>query len=823
MRHLIASVLAVFSATAAAQVVSTNAPLTLTRIMANPDWIAVTPKKPYWGIADKTVYYWERPHGAPVAALHAVDLATGKAHRVPNVDITNTGSAQSDYDKTLTREVYVAHGDVFVRDLASGAVRQLTRGMGKASDPQFMTGGNSVSFRLGRDYYVADLVTGLLTRAANIKTANAPGESTGPYHYYSAEQVRLFHALAKDRRDAKAEREHGQALASVDASRGPEPFYLGTEVSVVEKSLSPDGEWMLVVTEPAEYPKGPKGGMPNYVTMNGRIQLVPVRRRVGWNDPAPQSLLLLDLIHHKSYPLNLHMLPGIGNDPLARLRKQAVAWDVKHGVSRKRAKASVKAPKVRPLQVWGIAWSDDGRRLALELRSIDNKDRWIATVDFKHDMKLVTRDRLTDPAWINWDYNDFGWLPDNDTLWYLSEASGYSQFYTEDVTRGHTRQWTHGRYEVSDPVIGRKGRYVYYRANVEAPGIYSVYRLDLKKGTSVQLTHLGGVNGTQPSMETDTRMRLSPNGSELLFYHSGMLAPPELYVISTGRGGSAERLTHTVKPLFAHYDWIVPRIVRIPSSHFRGSIYARLYLPHNYNLHRSYAGAVFIHGAGYLQDAHQGWSFYFHEMMFNNFLAQHGYVVIDMDYRGSKGYGRAWRTAIYQHMGHPEVQDITDGVHWIEKRYHVDPARLGVYGGSYGGFMTYMMMFRRPDLFQAGAALRPVADWANYNDLYTSDILNRPQIDPQAYEISSAIHFAQNLKHELLIAQGVEDNNVFFQDTVHMVQKLIELKNPHFETAFYPLEHHGFEAPTSWLDEYRRVWRLFCHYVSPRRDCHTDR
>ncbi|MGH8225098.1 MAG: S9 family peptidase, partial [Gammaproteobacteria bacterium] len=561
----------------------------------------------------------------------------------------------------------------------------------------------------------------------------------------------------------------------------------------------------------------------NYITPSGRNEMETVHRRVGWNDPAPQQVMLLDLANHKQYRLDLTQLPGINKDPLAKLRKQAVVWDVKHGISKEKAEASVKAPKTRPVQVWGAAWSDDGARLAIMFRSIDNKDRWIATVDFAHGMKLVTRNRLTDPAWINWNFNAMGWLPNSHTLWYLSEASSYSQLYLDGVTGGKTQQMTRGHYEVYSPVASRDGKYIYYRANESDPAVYNLYRLDVASGKSEQLTRLDGVSGMQPSMETDTRFVLSPSGKEILFYNSSLLHPPELYAISTTPGATAVRLTHTVKPGFTAINWIVPRIVDIPSTHFKGSIRARLYLPHNYDSKKSWAGVAFIHGAGYLQDAHRGWSYYFHEMMFNNFLAQHGYVAIDVDYRGSQGYGRDWRTAIYRHMGHPEVEDIEDAMHWLEKDYNVDPQRLGVYGGSYGGFMTYMMMFRRPDLFQAGAAIRPVADWANYNDLYTSDILNRPAIDPEAYEISSPIHFAQNLKGHLLIEQGMEDDNVFFQDTVHMTQKLIELENPNFEVAFFPIEHHGFETPSSWLDEYRRVWKLFCTYVNPRENCQTDR
>jgi dipeptidyl aminopeptidase/acylaminoacyl peptidase len=160
-------------------------------------------------------------------------------------------------------------------------------------------------------------------------------------------------------------------------------------------------------------------------------------------------------------------------------------------------------------------------------------------------------------------------------------------------------------------------------------------------------------------------------------------------------------------------------------------------------------------------------------------------------------------------MGHPELEDIEDSVAWMIKNRHVDPKRVGIYGGSYGGFMTFMAMFRDPTLFAAGAALRPVSDWAHYNHEYTSNILNTPEVDPVAYERSSPIEFADGLQHPMLICHGMEDNNVFFQDTVRLVERLIELKKGMFETAFFPLDSHGFTHPESWLYEYRRIWQLF--------------
>jgi len=149
------------------------------------------------------------------------------------------------------------------------------------------------------------------------------------------------------------------------------------------------------------------------------------------------------------------------------------------------------------------------------------------------------------------------------------------------------------------------------------------------------------------------------------------------------------------------------------------------------------------------------------------------------------------------------------------KEFNIDPKRVGLYGGSYGGFITLMAMFTQPDVFAAGAALRPVTDWAHYNNGYTGNILNLPQHDVEAYKQSSPIYFASGLKGALLICHGMVDTNVNFQDTVRLVEKLIELRKTNWEVAPYPVEDHGFEREDSWADEYKRILKLFTENLHP--------
>jgi len=255
-----------------------------------------------------------------------------------------------------------------------------------------------------------------------------------------------------------------------------------------------------------------------------------------------------------------------------------------------------------------------------------------------------------------------------------------------------------------------------------------------------------------------------------------------------------------------NYDWQTPDFIEFEAQD--GTLVpARIYKPEESNKNK--AAVIFVHGAGYLQNAHKWWSRYYREYMFHNLLTDLGYTVLDIDYRGSAGYGRDWRTAIYRHMGGKDLSDQVDGVKFLVTEHGINPDKIGIYGGSYGGFITLMAMFNEADTFQAGAALRSVTDWAHYNHGYTSNILNTPEKDPKAFRRSSPIYFAEGLKGHLLMAHGIMDTNVQFQDIVRLTQRFIELGKDNWELAVYPAEGHGFTEPESWTDEYKRILKLF--------------
>src|SRR5690606_23454700 len=200
--------------------------------------------------------------------------------------------------------------------------------------------------------------------------------------------------------------------------------------------------------------------------------------------------------------------------------------------------------------------------------------------------------------------------------------------------------------------------------------------------------------------------------------------PWELYLQENKPAAKPQQITNSLSAEFKSYPWRDP-ILTTFKARDGADVYTRLYKPEKPNG----AAVIFVHGAGYLQNAHKWWSSYFREYMFNNMLADNGYYVLDIDYRGSAGYGRDWRTGIYRHMGGKDLSDQVDGAKWLQQEFGVNPSNIGIYGGSDGGFITLMALFTEPDAFAAGAALRSVTDWSNYNHGYTSNILNEPYND----------------------------------------------------------------------------------------------
>ncbi|WP_374950398.1 prolyl oligopeptidase family serine peptidase [Mucilaginibacter sp.] len=768
--------------------------LTVEKIMRDPKWMGVSPSNIRWSDDSRKVYFNWNPKNEDRDGMYYVTTANLKPQDLNLADRKVLVPENGKLNKKGTLKVYEKNGDIFLLDIKPGKVVQLTNTTARESNPTFSGDETSIIFTNENDLFAIKLAKGELIQLTSfVKAAAATPAAAGrrgaagntqggneQERWLKKQQMELFDIIKvndKNRKLDSVERKESQPVKLREINIGDKR--LGST------QLSPDGRYVTYrLTQPAEGAKNTI--VPNYVTASGYTEDIPNRTKVG----SPQSTsvnYIFDKQRDTVYSIITMDIPGIKDLPdyLKEYPKQLE--------ERRKANAD------RKVDISNVYWSEDGKSAVVAVESQDNKDRWIMKLD-PQTGKLTLLDRQRDEAWIGGPGisnfgNSLGYI-DNTRFYYQSEVSGYSHLYIVDVLNGQKKQLTSGKWEVQSLRLSNDKKTFYFTANIEHPGITHFYRIPVTGGVPVKLTSMKGGN------EID----LSPDEKWLAIRYSYANKPWELYLQANKPGAKAVQVTNSVTDEFKSYPWKVPEVISFKNRYGK-DIYARVYQPKNADPAKP--AVVFVHGAGYLQNVHYWWSSYFREYMFNNLLVDNGYTVMDIDYTASSGYGRDIRTGIYRHMGGADLTDQVDGVKLLVDKYGVNLKHVGLYGGSYGGFITLMALFTQPDVFAAGGALRSVTDWAHYNHGYTSNILNEPYDDEKAYRQSSPIYFADGLKGHLLMAHGMVDQNVNFQDIVRLTQRLIELHKSNWELAPYPVEDHGFVQPSSWTDEYSRIFKLF--------------
>jgi dipeptidyl aminopeptidase/acylaminoacyl peptidase len=800
---------------------------TLEQITQEPDWIARSPERPRWLVDGSGILYSARRPGRVgrdfnddyLIFTRTIDASEHPiAHKITPENPGPYFTARGDWDSQGTRRLLNHNGDLFLFDTARSNTTQLTRTSDREGSAMFMGNDQHIAFTRGGNWYIRTLSgNGLVeVQAADIRYSDEPRDPSEEREKQEKKRTELQNDQRKlfgiiqleDKRDAMREDDRFAWQQAQDPTETPGPFYLGKGTRSMGTWLSPSGAHMIVATAPSGRNDDKRDSMPNYVTEDGFVSSRSVRPKVGQQSETPVSFHLLDLTSEEVIEIDLSTMPTISDDPLAEVKasyaepKDEPKDSIEQAQEEQKKKDEEKKAKPRPVSSLGVRWSDSGRYGAIMLRSHDNKDRWIVLVDTDGDEPTIScAHHLRDEAWINWSFNQFGFVPGSDTLWYVSEESNFARLYTFDPASEDRVALTGEGYEVRNVEFTRDGSAVYYRSNRKHPGMQELERLHLASGALTPITKMEG---------TVDNYELSPDESSVIFTYSNLNMPPELYVLDLSvPDATPKRLTHSVSEEFLKTDLTIPEIVPVPSTHTEQPIWTRVYLPDAERFPGPRPLVVFSHGAGYLQHANYEWTYYFREHMMHSILNDEGFVVVAPDFRASEGYGRDWRTAIYRNMGYPELEDFKDCIDFAVANYNADPERVGVYGGSYGGFMTLMAMFLEPETFKAGAALRSVTDWRHYNHGYTSNILNTPDIDPDVFDRSSPITHAEGLQGHLLMLHGLQDDNVVAQDIIRLSQRLIELEKENWELALHPIEPHGYHEPSSWLDQLRRIHKLF--------------
>src|SRR5581483_3977974 len=661
--------------------------------------------------------------GDDEASTYVVGRDGTSTRKLTDAERKNAPPTNGVWDRAHRRVLFADQGDIAIVDTVTGARRQITRTTGAASRPRWARHETAVTFVRDNNLFLVPLDSGAIEQLTDIAPRKRDPRKSDSQKFIKTEEEKLIE-------HTRVEAEKKQKKEAKDKADALPKYELGERQSAFDIQLSPDDKHVFVlVSERADTAKRPN--VPNYVTDSSYTEDIPARTFVG-DSQDKRSLVVMNLATGKSQAVGASF---------AGTRE--IRWN---------------SPQM----------SEDGAIVIGHERASDNKDRWLVAIDADTGKTRVVDD-LHDEAWVReigggggfGEDTSFGWV-DSKRLWFLSERDGWMHLYSVDASdpQAKPRQLTQGKWEIDAVSLSQDKKKFYITSTEQHPGERHLYAMSIDGGTRTKVTSMTGSNVGD----------VSPDDSTIGMIYSYSTKPPEVYVMANAPGAAGKQVTTSTSDEWRSFKWIDPQLITYKTRD-GADVYARLYTPEMIGAKRdpSAPAVVFVHGAGYLQNAHKYWSGgYYREYMFNNLLASKGYVVLDPDYRASAGYGRDWRTAIYRHMGGKDLDDVVDGAKYLVEKEHVNAKHIGVYGGSYGGFITLMAMFTSPDTFAAGAANRPVTDWSHYNHGYTSNILNEPQNDPEAYRQSSPIYFASGLKGALLINHGMVDTNVLFQDTVRL-------------------------------------------------------
>jgi dipeptidyl-peptidase-4 len=420
-----------------------------------------------------------------------------------------------------------------------------------------------------------------------------------------------------------------------------------------------------------------------------------------------------------------------------------------------------------------VQWLPNSEQVAVEkLNRLQNKlDLVLADAAGGKSHILLTEH---DKNWINVN-DDFRFLKKQPAFLWSSERSGFRQLYLYSLQGKQIRQLTSGDWQVNEVSgVDEDHGFVYYTSAEASPVEDQLYRVPLEGGAPQRISSGAGMHG----------IAIEPHAHFYVDTFSNLTTPPEV-ALHNSDGAKVATIKTSDRSVLDQLNLLPVEIVKLKAND--GTLlYARLIKPAHFDPARKYPAIVFVYGGPQAQSVHNVWN----GVSWEQILANKGFVIWQVDNRGSFGRGHVFESPVYHELGKTELADQRAGVEKLLSMGFVDKDRIGIYGWSYGGYMTIYSLLHAPDLFQVGVAGAPVTDWHNYDTIYTERYMGLPSKNPEGYEKSSNVRAAANLKGKLLIVCNFEDDNVLFQNTMQMMTALHHA-NKEFEFMLYPQKTHG--------------------------------
>ncbi len=451
-------------------------------------------------------------------------------------------------------------------------------------------------------------------------------------------------------------------------------------------------------------------------------------------------------------------------------------------------------------------WSPTSSMVVIERRTKDCKKRQIIVKNLITNEETVIHEESS-PKWIYELSQESYWAPKGNNIAFISDQDGWCHLYLYDLEKKSLTQLTKGEYEVSDPAWSPDGAKIAFTSNRDSLVERNIWIASIPEGKLEKITRARGTN----------MMPLwSPDGTKIAYLHSSPYAILDIWIKPLPKGES-KQLTDAM-PKSLDKDVLIPPEFLHYKSKDGQKIPAFLFKPRDFDPNKKYPAVIWIHGDGILQNRY-GWypsKNYGVYYGFHQYLLQKGYITLSVDYRGSVGYGREFMQGHYMDLGGKDCDDVIRGAEYLKSLKYVDAERIGVWGLSYGGYLTLQAIIRQPEMFRAAINVAGVVDWNDWardpGGWWIQGRMGDPEDNEELYYQRSPINFVDRIQTPLLILHGTEDFNVPFYETMRLIDALVK-KGKKIEVMIYPGEDHYFVWRHTWRDIFQRIETFFEKYL----------
>lgn len=390
-------------------------------------------------------------------------------------------------------------------------------------------------------------------------------------------------------------------------------------------------------------------------------------------------------------------------------------------------------------------------------------------------------------------HDNLTFLKDGKHFVWTSEQSGFNHVYLYNIDGTLKKQLTKGNFDVTNFYgVNEANGVVYYQAAKQTPMQREIYCVNLEGGKDKKISKADGTNSA----------RFSSTFDYFIHTHSSM-GKPSTYVVRNRKGKQVRMLEDNKKfsERLAKYDLGETKFMTIKNSR-QDDLNAFMITPPNFDKSKKYPVFMYVYGGPGSQTVKDSWggtNYAWFQM-----LAQKGYIVVSVDNTGTGARGEKFKKMTYQELGKYETQDQIEAAKYLAGLDYVDGSRIGIFGWSYGGYMSSLCLFKGNDVFKAAIAVAPVTNWKWYDSIYTERYMRTPQENKKGYEDNSPINFVNRLEGKYLLVHGIADDNVHFQNTAEMARALIAA-NKQFDTYFYPNRNHGIYGDNARIHLYTKM------------------